>query len=140
MIRIGGIDEALMKDGAGSVVHYNDLINTDYWTIGLGDLIVGGTSVSVDGTKAAIVDTGTTAIMMSDGDYKRTIDMIKAQSPFGFTTLTQSPEVFYGWKNSCSQVYNSASLWFVFAGSDLKYEVTPESYMVDSGNVCVIMI
>jgi hypothetical protein len=44
-----------------------------------------------------------------------------------------------GWKKDCKDVQNPASLYFIF-GSNVKYEVTPESYMNSSPGQCAIMI
>jgi hypothetical protein len=77
-VTIGGFTTKYLNNGKNeSDITWNDLSNTNYWSVSLVAATV-GTSDIVLSTKTAIVDTGTSYLLMPTGkrNYLRLIDEI----------------------------------------------------------------
>ena len=60
---------------------YAPLINEDYWTTELTNVKFGNKRIYNNWTNQAIVDTGTTVLVMEDTDYNDFLDEFTAQNP-----------------------------------------------------------
>ena len=64
-VTFGGYDLAHTKDG---ILQWNDLVDNNYWTIAINEAKLGDYTFNLD-TNKAIVDTGTSYILMPFDDF-----------------------------------------------------------------------
>jgi len=65
-------------------IMYSSLINENYWTLGLTGVKMNGVDLYTANTNQAIVDSGTTVLVMEGNDYAKFLTQFQKEAP-GFT-------------------------------------------------------
>lgn len=78
-IDLGGLYEGFFLDIKN--ITYTPTVRDDYWTVGLGEATFGTLSFYNEWTDQAIVDTGTSALVMEDSDYNDFLELFLDANP-----------------------------------------------------------
>jgi cathepsin D len=117
-ITFGGVDRSKFQGSLSYTATVS--ANSNLWEIPVDDVAVSGISCKLTG-RSAIIDTGTSYVLMPPGDAK----ILHAQIP-GSTNTGDSPNFMI----PCS---TTKTIQFTFSG--VTYSVQPKDYMSKAGNV-----
>ena len=95
-----------MKSGQNSKIKHNDLVNTFYWSVDTNGLNINDFSASTGEAEFAIIDSGTTDLVLTENDFIQTIGYITSRTKpkmVRFTDFLGNP-VGYGWDTHCDEV------------------------------------
>eukprot|EP00178_Gracilaria_changii_P006669 TRINITY_DN21638_c0_g1_i2.p2 TRINITY_DN21638_c0_g1~~TRINITY_DN21638_c0_g1_i2.p2 ORF type:complete len:423 (-),score=67.26 TRINITY_DN21638_c0_g1_i2:36-1268(-) len=124
-ITIGGLDPEFFQD-INNIV-YAPLINEDYWTTQLVNVEFGSKKIYHDWTTQAIVDTGTTVLVMEDTDYNQFLDLFTAANPSYYNYQSSGTYVA---DSKCSK---AESIYITLKGAG-KFEVPWDQYLQQFGD------
>eukprot|EP00997_Jenningsia_sp_PLL12_P000147 NODE_1021_length_1318_cov_69.520095_g841_i0.p1 GENE.NODE_1021_length_1318_cov_69.520095_g841_i0~~NODE_1021_length_1318_cov_69.520095_g841_i0.p1 ORF type:complete len:248 (+),score=71.67 NODE_1021_length_1318_cov_69.520095_g841_i0:506-1249(+) len=94
-IRFGGINWDRVQKGA--TFQWSNLINEDYWTLGLQGVKYDGANVYTQWTNQLIVDSGTTLLAMEGTDFNNFINKVAAERK----GLEQTQQGIFLWEGKC---------------------------------------
>lgn len=118
-----------MKEGHSIV--YTSLYNTDFWSVKFGDCKVGDDSVNEDSVDYAILDTGSSHVEMTRGDFLRLADIFYKHDSERFAKIRVEGEVTEaGWNKPCDQVKEGIPDVYIVLDEN-KYKMTNDTFMIN---------
>jgi hypothetical protein len=129
-VRIGGVDETRMADPKAAK-SWSPLANQDYWTLTLEGVTMGGTNLYTQWTSQAIVDSGTTVLVMEGTDYSNFVKQLQSET----TGLEQTQQGILIYEGACP---TNASDIEIKLGGGFVGKVPSSQYMEMIQGTCVV--
>ncbi|KAL4426469.1 hypothetical protein ABPG74_004475 [Tetrahymena malaccensis] len=136
---IGGVDNSKLANP--SEINFHPIIlngqqnDSQRWSVAIKSVSFGGQSVSLTSQNIAIVDSGTSLLVMRNDVFKQWIAYLKSVA--NLKTIFSGLSVFYSVKCGTTLPDLTFTLTDV-NGVDRNYSLPSSFYLINQGNVCII--